>query len=96
MERICLFGKQDELMAQPPKEFAPNLFILTRFKKRCVHYELQNLNWIKSLGNIHSPTLFDEFILLFMALEPVVLTQHKDEIKWKWTADGGVLGCFGL
>jgi hypothetical protein len=40
--------------------------------------------------------MFDEFILLVMALEPVVLTQHKDEIKWEWTADGEYSGCFDL
>jgi hypothetical protein len=80
-----------------PKELAPNLFRLIRFKKRSVHYKLQNINWIRSLGNIHSPpSMFDEFILLFMALEPVVLTQHKDEIKWEWTADGEYSGCFDL
>jgi hypothetical protein len=71
-----------------PKEFAPNLFKLARFKKRNVHTEMQNLHWIRNLSNIDSPILLDEFILLFMALESVVLNQQKDEIKWRWSTDG--------
>jgi hypothetical protein len=39
-----------------PKELAPNLYQITKFKHRCVHDELKNLNWIKSLGDIHSFT----------------------------------------
>jgi hypothetical protein len=71
-----------------PKDLAPNLFNLAHFKTRSVHDELRNNNWISNLQNINSTSLMEEFILLFMALELVVLNDHKDEISWTWTANG--------
>lgn len=68
------------MMAQLLKNL-PNLFKLARVKKRNVHTELQNFNWIRSLASIDSPALLDEFILLFMTLESVVLSHQKDKIK---------------
>jgi hypothetical protein len=71
-----------------PKDVAPTLYGLTRFKQRSVNKELHNLNWIRSLPDINTSTQLEEFALLFMALEPVHLNQHKDTITWKWTASG--------
>lgn len=50
--------------------------------------ELQNSNWIRNLNNVNSSTLVQEFTLFFMALADVQLSDHKDEIIWKWTLDG--------
>jgi hypothetical protein len=37
----------------------------------------------------HNPASdLEEFTLLFMALELVVLSDQLDTIKWKWTLDG--------
>jgi hypothetical protein len=80
MGRTLPFERQDGLMAQLLKNL-PNLFKLARVKKRNVHTELQNFNWIRSLASIDSPALLDEFILLFMTLESVVLSHQKDKIK---------------
>jgi hypothetical protein len=50
--------------------------------------ELLNLNWIKNHRDINSTPLLEEFILLFIALSEVELSQQKDDIRWRWIADG--------
>jgi hypothetical protein len=42
---------------------------------------MKNLNWIKSLGEIQSSFLIEEFTLLFMALSSIELSHQKDEIQ---------------
>jgi hypothetical protein len=42
-----------------PKEIAPNLFKMTRFKKRSVNSELQNSNWFRNLWAIETPELLE-------------------------------------
>jgi hypothetical protein len=64
------------------KDLSPNLFNMAHFKMRSVHDELRNNNWISNLQNINSTSLMEEFIQLFMALESVVLNDHKDLISW--------------
>jgi hypothetical protein len=70
-----------------PKELAPNLFLVPRMKRRTIYKELQNLNWIRNVRDISSIALLEEFILLFMALSYVELSDHQDNIRWKWTED---------
>jgi hypothetical protein len=50
--------------------------------------ELHNFNWIKSLKQINSVELLDEFILLFSALSEVLLNYEKDDICWRWNNQG--------
>jgi hypothetical protein len=64
------------------KDLSPNLFNMAHFKIISVHDELRNNNWISNLQNINSTSLMEEFIQLFMALESVVLNDHKDLISW--------------
>jgi hypothetical protein len=64
------------------------LHLRARFKYRIVFTELKELNWIRNIRDISSPSLLEEFILLFMALSQVELTLEKDRIKWRWMADG--------
>jgi hypothetical protein len=71
-----------------PKELAPSLYNLTRFKTRNVFTELQSHNWIKSLPDITTPRLLEEYIMLYMALSTITLTDHSDRIVWKWAANG--------
>jgi hypothetical protein len=76
------------LQGSTPKELAPNLYDLARFKYRNVHTELSNLNWIRNLMEISSEVELEEFTMLFMALSSIFLTEEKDEITWKWTSSG--------
>jgi hypothetical protein len=89
--KVTPFWEARWLMGASPKELAPNLYQANRFKHRCVHDELTNLNWIKSLGDIQSPSLLEEFTMMFMALSSVVLTQQKDVIQWRWTSNAQFL-----
>jgi hypothetical protein len=75
------------LNGMSPKELAPNLFLVPRMKRRTIYKELQNLNWIRNVRDISSIALLEEFILLFMALSYVELSDHQDNIRWKWTED---------
>jgi hypothetical protein len=36
------------------------------------------------VGDIHSPSLMEEFTLMFMTLSSVELTDQKDKIQWRW------------
>jgi hypothetical protein len=60
---------------------------VARSKHRSVHKELHNLNWIRNLKEINAVSLMEEFILLFMALADVELSDQHVSIKWKWTED---------
>jgi hypothetical protein len=53
-----------------------------------VHTELQNMNWARNISDLDTTMLVEEFVILFIALEPVQLNQEKDVIKWRWTNDG--------
>jgi hypothetical protein len=63
-----------------PKELAPNLFQVARYKTRTVYTELQNNNWIRNLKNINNSTQMEEFVLLFIALLEVQLSKQRDAI----------------
>jgi hypothetical protein len=58
------------------------------FKKRSVHTELTNCNWIKNLQDIQTTTQLEEFTMLFMALSTVTLNDQDDTISWRWTSNG--------
>jgi hypothetical protein len=75
------------LLGSSPKQIAPNLYKLTRFKNRFVHLELKRENWIRNLGGFDSPELLEEFFTLHMAISSVNLSEHKDQIFWAWTPD---------
>jgi hypothetical protein len=51
---------------------------MARFKKRTVAVELHNNNWIKNLGEINCPAVLEEYIILYMALSTVVLSDQMD------------------
>jgi hypothetical protein len=71
-----------------PRNLAPSLYRIARFKTITIHTEMHNSNWIRNLQNIHTSVQMEEFTLLFMALSIVSLTEDKDKITWKWTANG--------
>jgi hypothetical protein len=59
---------------------APNLYKQTRYKFRTVSKELSNMNWIRNFRQVNTEALMDEFILLFTALNDVILTEERDTI----------------
>jgi hypothetical protein len=71
-----------------PKDLAPNLFKIARYKRRSVRKEFYNDNWIRNLGNIDLEILIEEFTKLFMTLSNVTLNDQQDIISWRWTPDG--------
>lgn len=71
-----------------PKDLAPNLYTVAKYKYRTVHKEIHNFNWIRNLQSINSQTRMDEYILLYSALATVALTEEEDQITWRWTPDG--------
>jgi hypothetical protein len=76
------------LDGRAPKDLAPHLYDIAKFKRRSIHDELRNDNWIRSLGHILNTHQIEEFTMLFMALNSVTLTNQEDKITWKWTTDG--------
>jgi hypothetical protein len=58
------FWESKWLHGTAPKDIAPGLFRLTRYKNRNVAVELRNGNWIRSLPAINSSDLLQEFIML--------------------------------
>jgi hypothetical protein len=74
------FWESKWLDGQAPKDLAPNVFKIARFKNRSVHTELHNLNWIRNLQEISNVVQLEEFTILFMALSSIELTQESDKI----------------
>jgi hypothetical protein len=64
------------------------LYKIARFKKRSVHTELTNCNWIKNMEDIQITTQLEEFTMLFMTLSVVTLNDQDDTISWRWTSNG--------
>jgi hypothetical protein len=82
------FWEANWLNGTPPMTLAPNLYKQVRYKFRTVKKEFNNMNWLKNLVQINTKTLLDEFILLFIALNDVVLNEEKYSIAWRWTRTG--------
>jgi hypothetical protein len=82
------FWKAKWLSGTSPKEMTLNLYKIARYKKKNVHTEMQGARWIKNIGAINSTTLMEEYILLFLALSTLRLSDQEDVIYWKWTTDG--------
>jgi hypothetical protein len=74
------FWESRWLCGKSPKEMAPSLFSIARFKNRYVHYKLHNHNWIRNLQGVYSVAQLEEFTNLFMALSSVSLNGQNDEI----------------
>jgi hypothetical protein len=75
------FGEARWLDGLAPKDLAPDLYQVARFKRRTMHTEMQNDSWIRNLQNISTTERMEEFILLFMAVSEVHLSNHRDEIQ---------------
>jgi hypothetical protein len=53
---------------------------MARMKNRIVFAELHNHSWIKNLREINSSIMLEEYIMLFIALSTVTLTDQEDQI----------------
>jgi hypothetical protein len=76
------------LFGAAPKEMVPSLFALTRFKRRSVQQELSNSNWIRNLGTIDNPSMVEEYVMLYLAISAISLTDRRDQIFWRWSGNG--------
>jgi hypothetical protein len=88
MEGIPPSGRPDGSMVHLLKTWPLDSTIKQDSKKRWVSKEVHNANWIKNLGSIHCSALLEEFVLLYLALSTVTLSDQKDVITWKWSPDG--------
>jgi hypothetical protein len=59
--------------------------------KRYVQKELHQENWIKSIGEIHSLVLLNEYVMLSVMLDSISLNDQDDQIIWGWTSNGHYL-----
>jgi hypothetical protein len=62
------------LEGQAPKDLAPNLYNIAKFKHIILHTKLHYLNWIRNLQEINTVVQFKEFTILFMALSSIELS----------------------
>jgi hypothetical protein len=62
-----------------PKELAPELFKVARYKRRSVKTELKNSNWIKNMKEVSSESHLEDFILFLwpwhLNLFPTIVTR---------------------
>ncbi|KAL6653370.1 hypothetical protein ACP70R_008948 [Stipagrostis hirtigluma subsp. patula] len=82
------FWEGNWLMGKAPRNLAPSLYKLARFKHRTVDRELQNYAWIKNLVGFSTQEHIDELNVMLQALQGFHLTEAEDQIYWKWTAHG--------
>jgi hypothetical protein len=68
------FWEAKWLNGMAPKEVAPNLFEVARYKKRYVKTEMQGANWIRNLIDVTTFAQLEEFTLLFMPISSVHLS----------------------
>jgi hypothetical protein len=79
-DRNIRFWEVKWLQGAAPKDIAPGLHKKAWFKRRIVYHELNNDNWIKNLNDINTPALLDEFVMLFLVIFVVSLSDRKVEV----------------
>jgi hypothetical protein len=81
MVKIPLFGRLGGCKEQPLKRWHQG-FSKKPGTRACQY------PWIKNVQDITNSPELQEFVLLFVALSSVTLSEHKDEIRWRWTTNG--------
>lgn len=92
--RTAKFWQSGCLQGRRPKDIAPNLYKISKRKKRTVADALANNSWIRELRNSSALTVthLAEFAQLWTMLRSTVLQQDRpDTIAWKLTACGKYL-----
>lgn len=77
------------LLGMAPVDVAPGLFGLARRKKLTVKDALAGNRWMKGLERLASEDLLDQLVKLWELLQPIVLSNVPDTIRWKISNDGG-------
>jgi hypothetical protein len=75
------FWEAKWLQGVAPKELAPSLYKVARFKHGTIYIELKNSNWIRNLKEIIIVDQLEEFTMLFMIITSQTLTDHHDSIS---------------
>jgi hypothetical protein len=86
---IAKFWKSRWLQGMAPADIAPGIFQLVRWKNISVKQGLGENRWIRSLREINTEVLVQEFLRLWLLVREVVLVPEQvDCVAWRWTADG--------
>ena len=81
------------LSGRRPKDIAPNLFLLSKSKRRKVADALDNDNWIRdiNISNGIMTTHLQEYTLLWNLTRQIQLRPgHVGQIRWKFTESGSL------
>jgi hypothetical protein len=70
------FWKARWLSGAASKDMALNLDKASRHKRRMVHTKLQNDNGIRNISSISTPSMLEEYVVLYMALSSITLSDH--------------------
>jgi hypothetical protein len=87
-EKSTPFWEARWLHEAAPKDITPSLFKNARFKSRTITKEPHNSSWIKNIGDVNSPELLQEYVLLYTMLSSITLDYERDQILWRWSAHG--------
>jgi hypothetical protein len=71
-----------------PKDMATSLYSVARFKYRSVSKELQSNKWIRNIGPVDSAAKLEEYVMLYMTISTIILSDQHDKITWRWTSNG--------
>lgn len=71
-----------------PADIAPGLFSLARRKNLSVHDTLAGNRWTKGLERLNSEQLLDQLVKLWDLIQPTVLSDAPDNIRWRLTNGG--------
>ena len=82
------FWEASWLQGRAPRDIAPNLYKLAWRKHLKVKDQLINQSWTRGLWKMSSVEEMTEFVGLWDLVQNVQLTLEKDQIAWRWTADG--------
>jgi hypothetical protein len=62
------------LHGSAPRNIAPSLYKAARFKTKSIATELHNQNWVRNIDPVNTLELLNEYVLLFIMLSSVTLT----------------------
>jgi hypothetical protein len=89
--KMANFWHTPWLQGRKPKEIAPSIFAISKRKNFTVWEGLQQDFWINKLDShkFSTPNHIGEFIELWALVNEINLDEDtKDDIKWKFTANG--------
>jgi hypothetical protein len=82
------FWEDSWLQGQCPKELAPALHKLAWRKNYTVCQGMEDGKWMRGLQRISTLEEINQFVHLWHKISYVNLTNHADDISWRFTANG--------